>query len=157
MPIKVTTIHTPLLADEVLLCLQAIVGRERSFWRIWATPEAAFEGVVTQGSFRITRAIQYRNSFLPVIWGKVEPVATGSEVRLVMALHPLVALLLVAMPMMFLPSLNGLTTHGTTLGRWVLPLSILSVVCIAFFAETGKAERLIRQCISGTTGKPGPR
>jgi hypothetical protein len=148
LPIKVVTIHTPLLADEVVLCLQAIVGRERPFWRMWATPEAPFEGIVTEKAFWITRAIQYRNSFVPVTWGKIEPVATGSAVRLVMTFHPVV--FLVAVLLIFVPALNGLTTQGAPLWRWALPpLCILGLGCVAFFAEAAKAERLIRECISG--------
>ncbi len=46
-----------------------------------------FSGDVTDRGFEITKNISYRNSFLPVIEGKVEQTKSGSRVTIAMRLH----------------------------------------------------------------------
>jgi YD repeat-containing protein len=49
---------------------------------------SAFLGSVENLSFKIRRNIQYRNSFLPIIQGKIVPTPTGSRVNVFMYMHP---------------------------------------------------------------------
>src|SRR5580693_4672592 len=57
----------------------------RKFSNSHGTP---FLGTVDQLSFLIRRNIQYRNSFLPIIRGKIVPTPTGSRVDVFMYMHP---------------------------------------------------------------------
>jgi hypothetical protein len=54
-----------------------------------------FEGKVLENSFNIQRIIYYRNSFLPVISGKVEEEPSGSIIRLEMQLNTFVKVFLI--------------------------------------------------------------
>jgi hypothetical protein len=50
-----------------------------------------FLGRVQGHAFRLRRDIRYRNSFLPLVWGDVQPGLSSTRVRVTMFLHPLVA------------------------------------------------------------------
>jgi hypothetical protein len=52
-------------------------------------------GSVGDRRFSVRKAIRYRNSFLPHLWGRVEAEGRGSRVTVVMSLHPLVGLFMV--------------------------------------------------------------
>ena len=54
----------------------------------------AFEGTVTQAGFKISRIINGRNSFLPVIIGKFATSQSGITVAVKMRLHAFVAVFL---------------------------------------------------------------
>jgi len=54
-----------------------------------------FEGKVMKNSFKIQRIINYRNSFLPIINGKVESDILGSTINLVMQLNMFVKVFLI--------------------------------------------------------------
>ncbi len=53
-----------------------------------------FAGQIDGNSFKLRRAISYRNSFLPQIEGAVSPDVSGSTVRIRMRLHPLISVFL---------------------------------------------------------------
>src|SRR5436190_19553730 len=77
--------------------LRPIVREKRQFsdFEAWQSSERAtpaFIGTVQDASFRIRRDIRSRNSFLPLIWGRVVPIGTGARVSVTMFIHPLVAL-----------------------------------------------------------------
>ncbi|OCR02239.1 hypothetical protein BCD67_10840 [Oscillatoriales cyanobacterium USR001] len=52
--------------------------------------EKPYEGEIGEHSFMITRIINYRNSFLPVIKGKISPEGMGSKIEIEMKLHTFV-------------------------------------------------------------------
>lgn len=51
---------------------------------------ASYNGTVTENQFQISRVINYRNSFLPVITGKIEETTSGSRVHIEMQLTKVV-------------------------------------------------------------------
>src|SRR5665213_3260484 len=65
-----------------------VLGALASRWRRSQTPPSPFLGSVENLTFKIRRNIQYRNSFLPIIRGKVIPTPTGSTVNVFMYMHP---------------------------------------------------------------------
>ena len=76
--------------EAVLQILRANTSaRSPSLW-FPSNVKDCFHGTITDNTFRIQRNIQYHNSFLPVIRGRVDPTESGSEIRLKMSIHPLV-------------------------------------------------------------------
>ena len=76
--------------EDVLRILRANTSaRPPSLWFPSDAVES-FHGTITGNNFRIQRNIHYRNSFLPVIRGRVDATESGSEIRLEMSLHPVV-------------------------------------------------------------------
>lgn len=59
-----------------------------SSWKFRAPSGSPFLGTVDNLSFRIRRNIHYRNSFLPMIRGKIVPTPTGSRLDVYMFMHP---------------------------------------------------------------------
>jgi len=99
-----------------------------------------FKGTVTDSRFKLRRNIFYgRNSFLPIIWGRLVPTFTGTRITVTMFLHPLVAIFM---------AFWLIVTGGLNFGPFdpVLGLLLLfgiGLVVFGFFPEAIKARRLI--------------
>jgi hypothetical protein len=156
MPYRTVTIETPLAMDEALASLATLIQPKRGLWSTLRSGLGAsngrtepFEGTIGRRRFKIMRVIGYRNSFLPVIVGSVEPTASGCRVRLVMRLHAFVAtfmLLWMAMPVFV--TLRALAEgHGSVWPAAIFPILGSAVVLIGFLPESSKAARLIRECL----------
>ena len=89
-PTQRFTIHSslsPELVRQKLLDIVQPPGKNRWNRR---NPEKPYEGEVGEHSFQIIRIINYRNSFLPVIKGRITPEGMGSQIDIEMTLHPFV-------------------------------------------------------------------
>ncbi len=78
MPFYAFHLDVPVPPDVVAARVNAAVGKVPNFWeslkRSWNGPRpqgAPFLGTVTGRSFKIRRDIHYRNSFLPIVRGKI--------------------------------------------------------------------------------------
>ena len=81
-----------------------------------------FKGKISEGRFLISRIIQYRNSFLPMIEGLIYPSTSGSKIAITMRLNKFV------------------------LGVWILWMAIISLVTLGLLPtilSTRKIENLI--------------
>ncbi|MBK4732957.1 hypothetical protein JJD41_24270 [Oxynema sp. CENA135] len=84
------TIVTALDPDAVRQRLSTVVEPPKTFrWR-WGNPDKPYQGEIGDRSFKISRIIHYRNSFLPIIDGRIEPNENGSKISINMKLHPFV-------------------------------------------------------------------
>src|SRR5580692_4187355 len=95
MPYYSFHLNVPAQPGVVAERIRRIVSPAPTFWETlgssWKRPRApgsAFLGSVENLSFKIRRNIQYRNSFLPIIWGKIVPSPSGSRVNVFMYMHP---------------------------------------------------------------------
>src|SRR5580704_17222184 len=95
MPYYSFHLSVPAQAEVVAERIRSIVSPAPTFWGTlgssWRRPQGAvspFLGSVENLSFKIRRNIQYRNSFLPIIRGKIVPTPTGSRVDVFMYMHP---------------------------------------------------------------------
>jgi hypothetical protein len=87
LPWRHYEVTSPLNQAQIAAALQAattLPSRWSGFWP--RTQSADFEGTVTPGGFTISRIIRYRNSFLPVITGHIDTIATGARVTISMRL-----------------------------------------------------------------------
>jgi len=92
--------QTALSPQEALLRLSRVVGQPQSRWQaIEAGParqqRQPFVGIIDGERFRIRRTIDYRNNFLPVISGRIEPDAAGSRIDIVVKLKPAIAAVMI--------------------------------------------------------------
>src|SRR2546425_2497227 len=97
MPIYWFELEARLGTQAAIARIKELVGPPRSFWTGFsfaagddATPP--FIGKIEGDSFRVRRDIHYRNSFLPLVWGRISSVPMGTHISVTMFLHPIVAL-----------------------------------------------------------------
>jgi hypothetical protein len=91
LPYERFVIETRLTPQEVAERLREVAapGRRLRLFRSSAG-EKDFQGTVSDREFRITRVIDYRNSFLPVVRGLIEDAPDGARIEVSMRLHPAV-------------------------------------------------------------------
>lgn len=84
IPYSVFKIDTEISSAEVLRRIEVCTGKKKFFD---FNPSHEFNGRVDEKGFVVTKNITYRNSFLPVITGKVENKSNGAQVEISMRLH----------------------------------------------------------------------
>lgn len=90
LPYQTLVLESPLTPTQALERLKAAV--EPRQWAMRSRHrERPFEGTVAGTGFRMQRTIEYRNSFVPQLHGRIEP-TPGGRARLVVSfrIHPAV-------------------------------------------------------------------
>ena len=90
LPPQRLVIESSLTPAEVIERLQGVTAAHGSRSGRDQT-DTVFRGVVGGHDFRLVRIIAYRNSFVPIVEGRVEPVAHGSRMTATIRLPRLVA------------------------------------------------------------------
>ncbi|MCP2727082.1 WD40 repeat domain-containing protein [Limnofasciculus baicalensis] len=119
---------------------------------------ALYQGTVSEGEFKITRIINYRNSFLPIIRGSFEQQPDGTTIiHITMGLHPFVMAFLWfwyltwysgSIPIVFIggmPSIIAVPLIG-------LPILILAAFWYGFWFEADRSRREVTEIILGEIG-----
>ena len=95
MPFYRCELAANLTAESAMARIRAMITPRPSPWngfqRSFTIPIFPFIGTVEGDRFRVRRDIRYRNSFLPIVLGRVRTVPTGVRVGVTMFLHPTVA------------------------------------------------------------------
>ena len=86
LPYERIKIKTRLGADEACKRLAATIEPKRSFRRFEANHKT-YQGNIEGYAFEISPIIHYRNSFLPIIKGEIQPEMSGSSVHITMRPH----------------------------------------------------------------------
>jgi hypothetical protein len=81
-------VETTMSVDDVVEALKTKIEPKR--WFRLSPSHASFQGTISRDGFKITRIIQYRNSFLPIVTGRFLPGNSGIKVAIRLGLHPLV-------------------------------------------------------------------
>jgi hypothetical protein len=157
MPFWKSTFQTSLSPDQVADRLRALLRPRVGFWEgieqsLDPQPDRPpFRGEVSDRAFKMTRVIGYRNSFLPVLRGRIEDDATGgSVVRIRMTLPAFTAIFLIFWIGFIARFLIGdLAAVGHLRSYAPLFMLLFAVVLtpVAFFAEVRKAEQLLRKAL----------
>jgi hypothetical protein len=114
-----------------------------------------FIGSVEAGTFDLRRVIRYRNSFIPLVRGRITSAPMGSRVDVTMSLHPVVAVFMAlwilgtgfgALAMLDTPSGQERSTAMLLLA--MLALGVVLVVG-GFFPEAAKTRRLLERALAG--------
>jgi hypothetical protein len=92
LPSQSLILHSPLTAVECENKLREFTEEMKPFKLSWKAPiySKCYIGFVLDGEFEIHRNITYRNSFLPIIRGKINRKESGSEIKISMKLDPFV-------------------------------------------------------------------
>ena len=153
-PYETWTLKTPLEIPQLVDGLaQRIEPRK---WVRWSSPEYddIFEGKVSEHGFTISRAINYRNSFLPVLKGTFISTYTGTLIKIRMTLDFIVwGLLMGTGGMLSLFTFAGIIEFIDE-GSWTLLMFgaggivfIVSLVNLCFRIEARKAKSLISELL----------
>jgi hypothetical protein len=136
--------------------LKAVVQKGPTFWdsfrmawRLRYPNGPPFIGVVQDNSFKVRRDIRGRNSFLPLVWGRLICIPTGTRVSVTMFLHPLTAL--------FMMVWLGVLGHAAMVDRssprafvWGMLVFGVALIAWGFIPEAIAAKRLI--CLALKSG-----
>jgi hypothetical protein len=112
------------------------------YWT-WKGPDGPpFIGSVHDSSFRIRRNIRYRNSFLPLVWGRIVPTPTGARIAVTMFMHPFT--------LAFMLFWLGMVGRGALIDKSASPASLwgmfvfgIALCTGGFIPEAVKAKRLL--------------
>lgn len=111
-----------------------------------------FEGKISGCSFKISRIIHYRNSFLPVITGSINQHYAGSEINISFRLNIFTGIFMsiwfsgVFLAFLFtLPALAGSIQQGRPELHLIIPSGMLAfgyaLIYFGFWREQGMAKR----------------
>lgn len=90
LPFDNFTITTNLNPEQVSEKLSNVIEPPKRFRSsgIWSKPPSKpYEGRISGYNFRINKIINYRNSFLPIIEGRICPDIIGCQIKIKMQLH----------------------------------------------------------------------
>ncbi len=90
IPYEKFEIQTSFSESQILQKIDGMIDK-RKWWFLPPKDCKDFRGRIVERHFKIYRVIRHRNSFLPLICGKVQ----GSSVRITMRLHHAVAVFMV--------------------------------------------------------------
>ncbi len=92
IPYKSIVITTSLPLNDAVTVLFKAVSPKKRWYQFSLSRSGKFEGTVSREGFKIERAINYRNSFLPILHGTFRPDVTGTRIEVTMKMHPFVLL-----------------------------------------------------------------
>lgn len=149
MPIVRFQIESEAPSDVVLERLRAAVGPKPDFleslepiWKRKIVNEPPFVGSVMNDSFRIHRGFRGRNSFVPLIWGRVVSVHDGTRMSGIMFLHPAVAVF--AAFWLGVAGYSVVTDKAATIGSSIMFIFGVSLIGGSFLVEVSRAKRILR-------------
>jgi hypothetical protein len=148
MPIYVFRIDVPFARHVVTERIQSVVREEPPLgqWFRSAGPVVEpFIGRVQDESFKLRRDIRYRNSFLPLVRGRIVPTATGTRVTVTMFLHPFVALFTVFW--LGIAGYGAVTDTSSGLFSWGMFAFGVLLVTGGFFPEAFAAKRILSEAL----------
>jgi hypothetical protein len=158
------TIETRLSVTQALERLARVIRPPHSRWEAveaglsWeeeAVPP--FVGRIDGNHFIIRRVIRYRNSFRPLISGRVAPVVSGSRIDIVLRLTAPVALVMgVWLAMAFAAAAAGVwhslrTSEARGLLALAFPVFGCGLVTLGFIPEKRKAIKLLTDALADMT------
>ncbi len=123
-------------------------------WFKFPPKEKDFVGTVSSDGFRISRNIRNRNSYLPLLIGKIHANskgAEGSQVVVIMSLHPVVIFLMLAL------FLYVFLTAAINAGDIEVKIFVcsgvvifhLAMYLIGFRPEVPRAKKLLQKIFAG--------
>lgn len=143
LPWRVFAIDTSWSPEVTAIELGKRVGERRLF----GAAETPFTGSLAGHRFQIARTIRYRNSFLPVIEGTIDPAEHGARLRVRMRLNWFVAAFMAFwIAGTALASLAVVTSASARDGAWVvllMPVCGIAMCCGGFAFEAYRARIIL--------------
>ena len=152
LPYQKLVIEATCSREELTRRLGEVTSRPRSRGSFKEKLEL-FEGVVSDEGFQISRIIDYRNSFLPVIKGRFYPNIKGVRIEITMRLHAAVSIFSIVWLSMVGPGVVGATTNIIATRRiddmslipYGMFLFFYLMVTIGFGVEAKKASKMLNR------------
>lgn len=92
LPTHTFSIEVPAPVNEVVDSMRNAVEPVRLIR--WWRDHTRFQGTVDESGFRMSRILNYQNSFVPVLRGAFEPAGSRTVIRVRMSIHSFVQLFL---------------------------------------------------------------
>lgn len=166
MPFYRFELDTLLSTKEVAERLKAHIKEPRGFFKSIRSsfslesflPSKSLDqpliGTIDDNTFRVRRDIHYRNSFLPLVHGRITPTPTGSHISVKMFMHPLVAVFMlfwlsgvgsIGVLMLFKQQVSLAAFDFIPLGMFIFGVAL---TYFGFFPEALKAKYLIENAVA---------
>lgn len=117
-----------------------------------------YRGTITQSSFKISRSISYRNSFLPVVEGTIRSDFDGSIISMKMRLNYFVLVFVIfwssGVTLVFLAMLMSAIAKGKFQPAIFVPLGMLLFLSALVIGGFKYESRLVRKDFEELFGKP---
>lgn len=159
LPYTSFTIETTATIPRLVEQLSQVVEPSRIRW-IWnrGKEHKYFQGQLHERGFRLSRVIHYRNSFLPLIYGRFEEDPLGTTVHVRMHLHPLVLLFLVVWVTVFTFIVLNIAWDANAplgvLSGVAILLLIMGIVTAVFWYEARKARAKLEAILAPVARAP---
>lgn len=146
LPYETWVLQIPQPVATVRARLEAKVEPPRILRSGFQRHHQPYEGTIRAQDFTLRRIIHYRNSFLPQIRGRWEPIPGGTEIKITFTLHPAVLVFLSLWLMVWYGSAVPIALWGGQLplisvGFLTVPLLMLITFCAVFWAEVRHSQR----------------
>jgi hypothetical protein len=152
MPFYRFQLQVPLPPDVAQDRIQTITGKPLPYWDSFGTGWLSgrksgqpFQGRLKHHRFRLMRNIDHRNSFLPLIRGRIDQEPGGSRVSVILYLDPFVAIFMLGWLI-----LVGRSAWPPT-GERFMPAGMflfgLGIILAGFIPEARKARRLLEAAL----------
>jgi hypothetical protein len=127
-------------------------SKSLGFWNKSET--RAFEGNLRGNEFEIKRIINYRNSFLPIVNGRIDTVGNTTRLTVHMRLHTVVIVsMTIWMSFVALFFVLGLLKSGNSDGRLIIPLGMLSfgyaLTMGGYLFESERTKKILTEIVKG--------
>jgi hypothetical protein len=154
-PLEKFTIYSSLAPDLVREKLLDVVEPRKTFRWHRRHPDKPYQGEIGEHSFEMMRIINYRNSFLPLIKGRISSEPIGSKIEVEMSLHPVVfVFMLVWLGMVGqfgVLLLIATIAEGTFEPAALIPVGMFIFGCllplIGFKPEAGRSKKFLQQLL----------
>lgn len=152
-PFEKLTLVTVLSKDKVIEELNSSIRPKQNFGfgKQEAENGKQFEGIIYGDNFTIERIINYRNSFIPEIKGKIIEKITGTEIEIILkpasSVMAFMTVWLGGMSLAFITTLIGVIIEKAAFETCIMPLVMLFVgfgmLKIGFSTESEKSKKEI--------------
>lgn len=152
-PYQRLVFESPLSREEITRRLTRKVTKRRQDWFEKST--LPFEGTVSDTGFKVSRIINYRNSFLPVIDGRFFPLMRGVRVQVTVRLPANVLFFcvvwfslvgLIGLGSILSPSsVKGVSAFEMLIGVLAMSVFFYLLVTLSFRFEAKKASKLLSE------------
>jgi len=147
IPYEKVSFQSELDQSEIVVRLGKATSR--FLWYKLPSKEKDFVGNIFTGGFRIYRNIRNRNTYLPFLVGKINGNGKGSQVDVVMTLHPIAVVIMAgifffAFRSLFIPSRDEIARF--------IPFSMaimfhLAMCLVGFNPEVSRAKELLQDIL----------
>lgn len=154
LPYDFWTVESPLDVPTIVAGMEERIEPTQWFRTNVNQEHSALEGRVHSMGFSVHRVIHYRNSFLPILYGKFTTTSSGTTIRIRMMPHPLVIMFM--LPFLgffalfivfgFLSIIRG-EASGELIPIGFIGGSGVLMLYGGFFAETKKTKNLISEVL----------